>query len=296
MILPGKGFEKVKRARILYNGKPVWGNVDGGRIELDNAEQVSVTDALFLPPVNPTKIIAVHLSYRSRIEEYKMAQAPAYPSYFLKPLSSLSHHEAVVKRPKGCKYLNYEGEIAAVIGKRCHQVSIDDALSYVAGYTVANDWGLHDFRHADRGSMFRVKGQDGYCPIGPFIVDAHDIDPDNLTIRTYVNGTVVQAANTGTDLLFSFAYMIADIARFITLEPGDVLLTGTPACSRPVAIGDIVEVEVEGIGRLKNTVIEDDQAVEPIGNPPQISEATLHVALAISEEEARRQILNLYGR
>ncbi|MEB3103678.1 fumarylacetoacetate hydrolase family protein [Ferviditalea candida] len=286
----------MKRAKILYDGEPVWGIVEGKWIKLDNEKRVSVLEASYLPPVNPSKIIAVHLSYRSRTVEYQMKQTPPYPSYFMKPPSSLSHHGAAVKRPKGCRFLNYEGEIAIVIGRKCRNVSIDDALSYVAGYTVANDWGLHDFRHADRGSMFRVKGQDGYCPIGPFIVDARDVNPDNMNIRTYVNNVVVQQTNTGSDLLFSFAYMIADIARFITLEPGDVLLSGTPANSRPVEIGDIVEVEVDGIGRLTNTVVEADEEVELVGDPPKISEATLHVALTISEEEAKEQIGKSNGK
>ena len=104
-------------------------------------------------------------------------------------------------------------------------------------YTVANDFGVHDFRHIDRGSMLRVKGQDGFCPLGPATVDLADVDPDDLTLRTFVNGEQVQEGHTGTDLLFPFAYQVADVSRLITLEPGDVLLTGTPANSRPVEPG-----------------------------------------------------------
>ncbi len=156
-------------------------------------------------------------------------------------------------RPRGCRFLNYEGEIAVVIGRRCSGVSRAEALDYVAGYTVANDFGVHDFRHIDRGSMLRVKGQDGYCPLGPALVDAADVDPTALVVRTYVNGERVQEGDTAEDLLFPFDYQVADVSRLITLEPGDVLLTGTPANSRPVEPGDVVEVEVEGIGRLRNT-------------------------------------------
>jgi 5-oxopent-3-ene-1,2,5-tricarboxylate decarboxylase/2-hydroxyhepta-2,4-diene-1,7-dioate isomerase len=138
--------------------------------------------------------------------------------------------------------------------------------------------------------MLRVKGQDGFCPLGPAIVDAGDVDPTNLTIRTYVNGELVQQGNTGDDLLFPFAYQIADLSRFITLEPGDVLLTGTPAHSRPVEIGDVVAVEVGGIGRLENTVVELDRDLLPIGVQPQGTAATLHVALTMPEDEAERQV------
>jgi 5-oxopent-3-ene-1,2,5-tricarboxylate decarboxylase/2-hydroxyhepta-2,4-diene-1,7-dioate isomerase len=247
-------------------------------------------DGSWLAPIDvPSKIFATHLTYRSRAEEYRMARLPEQPSYFLKPPSSLSAHQAPVARPRGCRFLNYEGEIAVVIGERCVNVDEADALKVVRGYTVANDWGVHDFRHADRGSMLRVKGQDGFCPLGPVMVDADDVDPLDLTLRTYVNGEQVQEGHTGRDLLFSFAYQIADLSRLITLEPGDVLLTGTPANSRPVDVGDVVAVEVDGIGRLENTVIELDRDLVAAGEQPEVSANTLHVALAMDEDEAERQ-------
>ncbi len=279
----------MKRARILHGGKPVWGVVEGGVIKLETGESVDEDKAKYRPPVAPSKIMATHLSYRSRCVEYKMKSIPQYPSYFMVPPTALSYHTAPIARPRGCHFLNYEGEVAVVIGKQCVNVPVEEALSYVAGYTIANDWGVHDFRHADRGSMFRVKGQDGFCPVGPVLVDAEDVDPDDLTLRTTVNGEVVQEGHTGSDLIFSFAYQIADIARLITLEPGDLLLTGTPANSRPVEIGDVVAVEVSGIGRLENTVVELDRDLVPIGEQPAVTGATLHVALTIPEDEAERR-------
>ena len=177
-----------------------------------------------------------------------------------------------------------------MIGRRCHRVTIDQALDYVGGYTVANDWGVHDFRHADRGSMLRVKGQDGFCPLGPVMVDPGTSDTEDLTLRTFVNGEEVQNGNTGSDLTFSFAYQIADLARLITLEPGDVLLTGTPANSRPVEPGDVVAVEVEGIGRLQNTVVQDEESLPQVGEQPAVTAQTLHVALAMPEDEAERSV------
>jgi 5-oxopent-3-ene-1,2,5-tricarboxylate decarboxylase/2-hydroxyhepta-2,4-diene-1,7-dioate isomerase len=280
----------MKRVKILHEGKPAWGRLRDRHIVLEDGTLLVEAGARYLCPAEPTKIMATHLTYKSRCEEYKMTTLPAEPSYFLKPPSSLSFHRAPVARPRGCRFLNYEGELAVVIGKRCYNVALEQALDYVGGYTVANDWGVHDFRHADRGSMLRVKGQDGFCPLGPAIVDRDDVDPTDLTIRTYVNGAQVQEGHTGTDLMFSVAYQIADLSRLITLEPGDVLLTGTPAHSRPVQPGDVVEVEITGIGRLQNTVVELEHDLVPVGEQPMVTAATLHVALAMPEDEAARQV------
>jgi 5-oxopent-3-ene-1,2,5-tricarboxylate decarboxylase / 2-hydroxyhepta-2,4-diene-1,7-dioate isomerase len=283
----------MKHVRIEHEGRVVEGTLDGEVIRAHPPQGVKlrIPDVRrWLSPVTPSKILATHLTYRSRAEEYRMARMPSEPSYFMKPASSLSGHLAPVLRPAGCRFLNYEGEVAVVIGRRCHRVTIDEALDYVGGYTVANDWGVHDFRHADRGSMLRVKGQDGFCPLGPVMVDAGDVDPEDLTIRTFVNGEEVQNGNTGSDLMFSFAYQIADVARLITLEPGDVLLTGTPANSRPVEPGDVVAVEVEGIGRLENTVVQDEQALPQVGEQPAVTAQTLHVALTMPEDEAARSV------
>ena len=267
----------MRRARIDAGEGAVW-------VDPDEVGE----DAVWLPPLEgpPSKIIGTHLTYRSRAVEYAMRALPAVPSYFMKPPSSLSAHRRPVARPRGCRFLNYDGEVAVVIGERCSGISVADALEVVLGYTVANDWGVHDFRHADRGSMLRVKGQDGFCPLGPAIVDADDVDPDDLTLRTFRNGELVQEGHTGRDLLFSFAYQIADLARLITLEPGDVLLTGTPAHSRPAEPGDIVAVEIEGIGRLENAVVELERGLEQVGEQPAVTADTLHVALALPEDEA----------
>lgn len=280
----------MKRVRIEVEGRPHWGIPAGETIELADGRTLAAADARYLPPAEPSKIVATHLTYRSRAVEYRMERLPSVPSYFLKPPSSLSAHRAPVARPEGCRFLNYEGEIAVVMGERCLGATERDALRYVAGYTVANDWGVHDFRHADRGSMLRVKGQDGFCPLGPVLVDAENVDPDDLTLRTYRNGELVQEGHTGSDLLFSFAYQIADLSRLITLEPGDVLLTGTPANSRPVEPGDVVAVEVDGIGRLENTVVALERELETIGERPEVTANTLHVALAVPEDEAERQL------
>jgi len=159
----------------------------------------------------------------------------------------------------------------------------------VAGYACANDVGLHDFRHADRGAMLRVKGQDGFLPTGPEVVPAAEFDATDYTLRTYLNGDVVQEA-TADDLIFPVAYQLADLCRLITLLPGDVILTGTPANSRPMEPGDLVEVEISGLGRLANTVVDWDVDLTGPGEQPQVSAQTLHVALAIPEDEAERMV------
>jgi 5-oxopent-3-ene-1,2,5-tricarboxylate decarboxylase/2-hydroxyhepta-2,4-diene-1,7-dioate isomerase len=280
----------MRRVRVEHDGAPRTGRLEGGTVVLDDGPSLDPEAVSWLAPVEPAKIVGTHLSYRSRCEEYRMAAPPAVPSYFLKPPTSLSAHRRPVARPRGCRFLNYEGEVAVVVGRRATNVPVERALDHVAGYTIANDWGVHDFRHADRGSMLRVKGQDGFCPLGPALVDPGDLDPDDLVLRTYHNGELVQEGHTGSDLLFGFAYQLADVSRLVTLEPGDVLLTGTPANSRPAEPGDVVAVEVEGIGRLENEVVELDRDLEDLGAQPEVTAQTLHVALAIDEAEAEAMV------
>jgi 2-keto-4-pentenoate hydratase/2-oxohepta-3-ene-1,7-dioic acid hydratase in catechol pathway len=271
---------------VLVEGSPSWGRLDGGSVVLDSGERLDEAAAHFLAPVEPTKIIATHLTYRSRVEEYA-ARTPPEPSYFMKPPTTLNGHRGPLRRPRGARFLNYEGEVAVVIGRAMHGVPEADVLGYVAGYACANDVGLHDFRHADRGSMLRVKGQDGFCPIGPELVPADQFDPTSFEIRTYLNGEVAQQGSAA-DLIWPISYLLADLCRLITLEPGDVVLSGTPAHSRPMEPGDLVEVEATGLGRLSNTVVDWDVDLSGPGDQLQVSANTLHVALAMPEDEAER--------
>ncbi|HWH67364.1 MAG TPA: fumarylacetoacetate hydrolase family protein [Gaiellales bacterium] len=277
-----------RRVRVLVEGSPSWGRLDGGSVVLDSGERLDEPAAHFLAPVEPTKIIATHLTYRSRVEEYA-ARTPPEPSYFMKPPTTLNGHRGQLRRPRGARFLNYEGEVAVVIGRAMHSVAEADALGHVAGYACANDVGLHDFRHADRGSMLRVKGQDGFCPIGPELVPADQFDPTDFEIRTYLNGEVAQQGSAA-DLIWPISYLLADLCRVITLEPGDVVLSGTPAHSRPMEPGDVVEVEVTGLGRLSNTVVDWDVDLSGPGDQLQVSANTLHVALAMPEDEAERAV------
>ena len=277
-----------RRVRVEVDGGPRWGRRDGDAIELEDGTSIGEAEARYLAPVEPTKILAVHLTYRSRVDEYA-ARTPPQPSYFVKPPSTLNGHRRPIPMAKGAQFLNYEGELAVVVGRRMKGVPLDAALDHVAGYTCANDVGMHDFRHADRGSMLRVKGQDGFLPLGPELVPASEFDPSRFTLRTYLNADVVQET-TADDLLFGVAYQLADLCRTITLEPGDVVLTGTPANSRPMRPGDVVEVEIDGLGRLENTVEEWDVDLAGPGEQLQVSAQTLHVALAIPEDEAERLV------
>jgi 5-oxopent-3-ene-1,2,5-tricarboxylate decarboxylase/2-hydroxyhepta-2,4-diene-1,7-dioate isomerase len=284
------GIEAVSErgSRIELDGRPVWCRRDGEFVLTEDGERLPEAEVRYLAPVVPSKIIAVHLSYRSRVEEYR-AQIPSEPSYFLKPPSALNGHRGQLRRPRGTGYLNYEGELAVVVGRRMKGVSIEQALEHVAGYAPANDVGLHDFRHADRGSMLRVKGQDGFLPLGPELVPADEFDPRRFALRTYLNGELVQESDA-SDMLFSVAYQLADLCRLITLEPGDVLLTGTPANSRPMAPGDRVAVEIDGLGRLENEVVDWEVDLSGVGEQPAVSANTLHVALAVAENEAERML------
>ena len=273
---------------MLVEGSPSWGRLDGGSVVLDSGERLDEVTAHFLAPVEPTKIIATHLTYRSRVEEYA-ARTPPEPSYFMKPPTTLNGHRGELRRPRGARFLNYEGEVAVVIGRAMHGVPEADALGHVAGYACANDVGLHDFRHADRGSMLRVKGQDGFLPLGPELVPAYELDPEDFSLRTYLNGEIAQQGSAA-DLIWPISYLLADLCRVITLLPGDVVLSGTPAHSRPMEPGDVVEVEVTGLGRLSNTVVDWDVDLSGPGDQLQVSANTLHVALAMPEDEAERAV------
>ena len=262
--------------RILLDGTPTVMRPNGDSLEAADGRSIPEADAVHLPPAAPRKIICVHLNYRSRVDEF-MATLPPAPTYFHKPVTALNGHRGAVVRPERCQWLNYEGEIAVVIGRPCRNASRDEAADYIAGYTIANDYGLHDFRDTDAGSMLRVKGSDTLCPVGPGLVSGWDFR--GKAIRTFVNGALAQDGNTD-EMAWDPHYLVADIARTITLEPGDLLLTGTPAGSRPVDPGDVVAVEVEGLGRLENRIAQGPAPVRAdLGAQPSSSEEVISTAM-----------------
>ncbi len=224
----------------------------------------------------PSKIICVHLNYASAGSRSSMTTLPPAPDLLPQAGVRAQRPRGAVVRPDGCKWLNYEGEIAIVIGRTARNIAPADAGDYIRGYTVANDYGLHDFRDTDAGSMLRVKGADTLCPLGPGLVEGWDFR--GKRIRTLVNGEVRQDGNTD-EMNWDMHYLVADIARTITLQPGDVLLSGTPAISRTVYPGDVVEVEVEGLGTLRNHIVEGPAPIRgDVGAQPTESEEVLSTA------------------
>ena len=260
----------------MIDGEPHTVVRDGDELVAPDGRRVPADDVPHLPPIRPSKIVCVHLNYESRRAEFLATLGPA-PTYFHKPISALNGHGGNVVRPPRCRFLNYEGEIAIVIGDRTRHIAPEDAGDHIRGYTVANDFGLHDFRDTDAGSMLRVKGSDTLCPLGPALVD--DWDFHGKRIRTLVNGEVAQDGNTD-EMIWDMHYLVADIARTITLEPEDVILSGTPANSRPVGPGDVVEVEVDGLGVLRSPIVEGDVPVrEDVGAQPSASEEVVSTSL-----------------
>jgi 5-oxopent-3-ene-1,2,5-tricarboxylate decarboxylase / 2-hydroxyhepta-2,4-diene-1,7-dioate isomerase len=266
----------METRRILLDGVATTVTREGEELLAPDGRRIPMDEPPHLPPVQPSKIICVHLNYESRRAEFLAELGPA-PTFFHKPTTSLNAHGGEVVRPPGCKYLNYEGEIAIVIGERCKHIAQVDADDYILGYTVANDFGLHDFRDTDAGSMLRVKGSDTLCPLGPGLVTGWDFRGKD--IQTRINGDVKQDGNTD-EMIWDMRYLVADVARTITLLPNDVILSGTPANSRPVVPGDVVEVEVEGLGILRSFIVEGDvQVRDDVGAQPSESEEVVSTAL-----------------
>ena len=281
---------RVERRRVLIGGSAFWGTMveegaDNGQLRLDDGRLVNAETASYLPPVAPSKIIAIHISYSSRSMETRNKPKPTdTPTYFTKPPTALNGHGGQILKPADCQYLNYEGEYAVVISRTCRNVTPDEAWDYIEGFCPALDMGLQDFRDTDQGSMLRVKGADTLLPIGPGIV--RGVNLFEQTLRTYVDGKVVQEAHIGDETIWGPHYVIADIARHITLAVGDVILMGTPCHSRSVDPGHVVECEITGIGRVKGTVTAAPApraAALGVGHAPTDSPEVRRVACGFDE-------------
>ncbi|HMJ14615.1 MAG TPA: fumarylacetoacetate hydrolase family protein [Polyangiaceae bacterium] len=271
--------------RITFGGCSHWARPEGERLRLGDGRYVAEGEAVYAPPIEPASIVCVHLNYRSRAVEFGVDLEGRQPTYFLKPPTSINSHRGELVRPADCQLLNYEGEIAAVVGRPMRAVRPEDVWDHLAGFTCANDVGVHDFRDTDVGSMLRVKGQDGFCPLGPGLVSGIDIR--RSVLRTYVNGQKVQEGAV-SEMVWGIEELFADVTRHITLCPGDVVLTGTPWHSRPIFPGDTVEVEVTGIGRLSNVVIEAPAPENHRGFPAAVTKTSLGVALGSDYHALKR--------
>jgi 5-oxopent-3-ene-1,2,5-tricarboxylate decarboxylase/2-hydroxyhepta-2,4-diene-1,7-dioate isomerase len=278
-VLEGKRREV---RRVIWQGSEHWCEYEGGRIVFADGRSCEEKDVVHLPPCLPTKIICVHVNYISRYYEFNNTRVPPKtPTYFQKPLTALNSHGGELIRPAGYKYVNYEGEMAVVFGKVTRNVTREEAWDCIAGFAPANDFGCHDFRDTDSGSMLRVKGMDGFCPIGPGVVSG--VDVRKSVLRSYRNGRMVQEGAI-SEQIFDCGYLIADLARHMTFLPGDILLTGTPANSRPLDVGDTIEVEVSDVGRLSNKVVEIPAPRSQDGFPASPnSEGVVRVAMGNEE-------------
>lgn len=238
---------------LAYGRFIAHGEIFEGYFEIENDiidfEGLEFESVKFLPPVKPEKIICIGLNYVDHAEELNM-ELPKEPIIFLKPPSAIIGHEDFIELPRQSKRVDYEGELAVVMAKRCKNVSREDALEYILGYTCFNDVTARDLQRKD-GQWTRSKSFDTFAPIGPYV--ACFKDASNLRIQTRVNGKIVQNSTT-SNLIFDVPTLIEFISSVMTLKRGDIIATGTPAGVGELRSGDVVEVEIENIGVLRNYV------------------------------------------
>ncbi|WP_160286966.1 fumarylacetoacetate hydrolase family protein [Pseudomonas knackmussii] len=246
----------MKHARIRYQGE-----VHAVTVEADNAVRLADGRLLgehevqWLPPAEGT-MFALGLNYADHAAELAF-KAPTEPLAFIKSEGTYTGHNQVTWRPDNVAYMHYECELVAVIGKPARNVKREDALAYLAGYTVCNDYAIRDYLENYYRPNLRVKNRDATTPVGPWIVDAADVaDPSQLKLRTWVNGELKQEGTTA-DMIFDIPYLIEYFSSFMTLQPGDMIATGTPEGLADVVPGDEVVVEVEGVGRLVNRIVSE---------------------------------------
>lgn len=235
-------------ARFSFEGRTYIGTVHGEKITSEGRDY-DLGQIKLLAPSEPSKIVCVGLNYVKHARELNMT-LPDEPILFLKPPSAVLNPEDEIVSPPSSQQVDYEGELGVVLGKKCKGVKASEAENYILGYTCFNDVTARDLQRKD-GQWTRAKSFDTFAPFGPWI--SVDIDPDDLDIKTRVNGRTVQDSNT-SDLIFNVRKLIEFISGVMTLLPGDVIATGTPPGVGKLEMGDIVEVEVEGIGVLKNSV------------------------------------------
>lgn len=252
----------MKIIRYSTNGLPSWGVLEGGTVFATSGEpfadlvptrEVAPVDAVtLLAPVSPSTIICTGRNYKAHAEEFGN-EPPEAPILFLKPPSSVIGPGGKVVHPAESRRVDPEAELVVVIGRSAFQVDADDAFSVIGGYTCGNDMTARDIQKTDPGAQWtRGKGFDTFCPIGPWVQT--DFDPRDVEVTCRVDGEVRQSNRT-KNFIFDIPYLIEYITRFTRLEPGDVIMTGTPEGVRPVEVGASVTVAVEGLGELSNTVV-----------------------------------------
>ena len=248
----------MKNARVEYNGEVQDVTVhEDNKVLLKEGIKVAESDVTWLPPEHGT-VIALGLNFADHASELEF-KAPEEPLIFIKSATSFIGHRQQTYRPAGIDYMHYEAELVAVIGKQARKVSREDALDYVRGYTLCNDYAIRDYLENYYRPNLRVKSHDTLSPIGPYIVDRDDVsDPQDLGLRTLVNGEVRQEGTT-RDMIFSVAFLIEYLSAFMTLQAGDMISTGTPKGLSDVQPGDEVVIEVEQVGSLTNYVVSEEE-------------------------------------
>lgn len=245
----------MKHARVAVAGLIQNGVKTDVGIQLEDGSIVQENEVTWLPPVEPKTTFTLGLNYADHAAELSFKEAPKEPLVFLKGPNTFIGHRGKTYRPEDVTFMHYECELAVVIGKPGKNISGEDAYDYVSGYTVANDYALRDYLENYYRPNLKVKNRDTCTPIGPWFVDKEDVeDPMNLKLRTLVNGEVVQEGTTA-DMIFSVPALIEYLSSFMTLNKGDIILTGTPKGSVDTKVGDEVITEVEGVGRLVNTIV-----------------------------------------
>jgi 5-oxopent-3-ene-1,2,5-tricarboxylate decarboxylase/2-hydroxyhepta-2,4-diene-1,7-dioate isomerase len=249
----------VKHARFLVDGQARAGVLDAdGSLRAEDGSRHDPAQVRWLPPVQPGKMIGLALNYHAHATELGL-QTPEAPTLFWKPNSTLIGHRESIVYPTGAEYMHYEAELAVVVGRRCRRVRPSDAMACVKGYTVANDVTVRDFVTNMFRPPIKAKGFDTFGPLGPFLVDAADIDPRDLAVSTRVNGQVRQAGQT-SQFIHDIPAIIAFITSFMTLQEDDVILTGTPEGLSHIYPGDLIQCEVQGVGVLENRVVAETEA------------------------------------
>jgi 5-oxopent-3-ene-1,2,5-tricarboxylate decarboxylase/2-hydroxyhepta-2,4-diene-1,7-dioate isomerase len=246
----------MKRARVAYAGAVHEAVPHARGLALADGRVLAESDVVWLPPVEAGTIIALGLNYADHAKELAF-NAQEEPLVFLKGPGTLIGHRGQTRRPADAAFMHYECELAVVIGRRARRVARADAMAHVAGYTVANDYAIRDYLENWYRPNLRVKNRDGCTALGPWLVDAADVGtPVHLALRTLVNGEMKQQGHT-RDLIYDIPFLIEYLSGFMTLAPGDVILTGTPEGVVDVRPGDEVVCEIDGIGRLVNTLVDD---------------------------------------
>ena len=248
----------MKQARVVYQGATFDATERDGQLLLADGRLVALETVTWLPPLKPVvqarTILALGLNYADHAKELEF-KAPEEPLFFVKGESALIGHRQHTVRPAGVQFMHYECELTVVIGKTARRVKRDDAYDFVAGYTVANDYAIRDYLENWYRPNLRVKNRPTCTPLGPWLVDAADIpNPQALALQTTVNGKLTQFGNT-RDMIFDVPFLIEYFSSFMTLQPGDLILTGTPDGVVDCQPGDVVVTEIEAIGALVNTIV-----------------------------------------